>query len=288
MLACPGLGWTHAASHPRTYRPHSLGHRTRHLATRSRLGRGERGDARAVLAASVERGSPSSTPPTSTATAAARASSAPSSPTTPVPRSPSPPRWAAGSTSCPRTTCWRTSVHGPTARGANLRVDTLDLVQLHCPPSAVFTSDEVYDALDTLVADGAIANYGVSVETTAQALDRDRPAGHRDSADHPQRLPAEAARRGASRRAGGRRRHHRARAAGLRPAQRQVHPRHHVRGGRSPQLQPRRFGVRRRGDLLRRAVRDRPRGRARVRRAGAGRACPSPRLRWPGSPSSPA
>ncbi|MET0784727.1 MAG: aldo/keto reductase [Leifsonia flava] len=53
----------------------------------------------------------------------------------------------------------------------NLRVDTLDLVQLHCPPSAVFTSDEVYDALDTLVSDGAIANYGVSVETTAQALD---------------------------------------------------------------------------------------------------------------------
>ncbi|KQQ94358.1 aldo/keto reductase [Leifsonia sp. Leaf325] len=53
----------------------------------------------------------------------------------------------------------------------NLRVDTLDLVQLHCPPSAVFTSDEVYDALDTLVSEGAIANYGVSVETTAQALD---------------------------------------------------------------------------------------------------------------------
>lgn len=53
----------------------------------------------------------------------------------------------------------------------NLRVDTLDLVQLHCPPSAVFTSDEVYDALDTLVSDGVIANYGVSVETTAQALD---------------------------------------------------------------------------------------------------------------------
>ncbi|MEL4317646.1 aldo/keto reductase [Leifsonia sp. YIM 134122] len=53
----------------------------------------------------------------------------------------------------------------------NLRVETLDLVQLHCPPSAVFTSDEVYDALDTLMSDGAIANYGVSVETTAQALD---------------------------------------------------------------------------------------------------------------------
>jgi aryl-alcohol dehydrogenase-like predicted oxidoreductase len=53
---------------------------------------------------------------------------------------------------------------------ANLRVDTLDLVQLHCPPTPVFSSDAVYDALDTLVADGAIAAYGVSVETTAEAL----------------------------------------------------------------------------------------------------------------------
>lgn len=52
----------------------------------------------------------------------------------------------------------------------NLGTDTLDLVQLHCPPSAVIDSDEVYDALDTLVADGAIANYGVSVETCDQAL----------------------------------------------------------------------------------------------------------------------
>jgi len=53
---------------------------------------------------------------------------------------------------------------------ANLRVDTLDLVQLHCPPTAVFTSDEVYDALDTLVAEGAIARYGVSVERVDEAL----------------------------------------------------------------------------------------------------------------------
>ncbi len=52
----------------------------------------------------------------------------------------------------------------------NLGVDTLDLVQLHCPPSAVIDSDATYDALDELVADGAIAAYGVSVETCAQAL----------------------------------------------------------------------------------------------------------------------
>lgn len=52
----------------------------------------------------------------------------------------------------------------------NLGTETLDLVQLHCPPSAVIESGEVYDALDTLVDDGVIANYGVSVETCDQAL----------------------------------------------------------------------------------------------------------------------
>ncbi|WP_291056330.1 aldo/keto reductase [Herbiconiux sp.] len=52
----------------------------------------------------------------------------------------------------------------------NLGVDTLDLVQLHCPPTPVFSTDAVYDALDVLVEEGAIANYGVSVETCAEAL----------------------------------------------------------------------------------------------------------------------
>ncbi len=53
----------------------------------------------------------------------------------------------------------------------NLGVDTLDLVQLHCPPTAVYSTQEVYDALDTLVAEGVMASYGVSVETTAEALE---------------------------------------------------------------------------------------------------------------------
>ena len=53
---------------------------------------------------------------------------------------------------------------------ANLGVETLDLVQLHCPPSAVIDDASTYDALDALVAEGAIAAYGVSVETCAQAL----------------------------------------------------------------------------------------------------------------------
>lgn len=52
----------------------------------------------------------------------------------------------------------------------NLGVDTLDLVQLHCPPSATIEDDATYDALDTLVDEGAIAAYGVSVETCDQAL----------------------------------------------------------------------------------------------------------------------
>ena len=52
----------------------------------------------------------------------------------------------------------------------NLGVDVLDLVQLHCPPSATIDDDATWDALDTLVADGAVAAYGVSVETCDQAL----------------------------------------------------------------------------------------------------------------------
>ena len=51
----------------------------------------------------------------------------------------------------------------------NLGTDRLDLVQLHCPPTPVFSSDAVFDALDTLVAEERIAAYGVSVETCAEA-----------------------------------------------------------------------------------------------------------------------
>jgi aryl-alcohol dehydrogenase-like predicted oxidoreductase len=52
----------------------------------------------------------------------------------------------------------------------NLGVDTLDLVQLHCPPTPVYSSDAVFDALDTLVQEKRIAAYGVSVETCEEAL----------------------------------------------------------------------------------------------------------------------
>jgi aryl-alcohol dehydrogenase-like predicted oxidoreductase len=53
---------------------------------------------------------------------------------------------------------------------ANLGVDTLDLVQLHCPPTPVYSRDEVYDALDEMVAEQRIAAYGVSVERVDEAL----------------------------------------------------------------------------------------------------------------------
>jgi aryl-alcohol dehydrogenase-like predicted oxidoreductase len=52
----------------------------------------------------------------------------------------------------------------------NLGVDTLDLVQLHCPPTAAYANDEMFDALDTLVAEDVIKNYGVSVETVVEGL----------------------------------------------------------------------------------------------------------------------
>jgi aryl-alcohol dehydrogenase-like predicted oxidoreductase len=51
----------------------------------------------------------------------------------------------------------------------NLGVDTIDLVQLHCPPTPVFSDARVFDALDTLVDEQVIASYGVSVETVEEA-----------------------------------------------------------------------------------------------------------------------
>jgi aryl-alcohol dehydrogenase-like predicted oxidoreductase len=52
----------------------------------------------------------------------------------------------------------------------NLGVDTLDLVQLHCPPTPVYDRDEVFDTLDEMVEQQRIAAYGVSVEKVEEAL----------------------------------------------------------------------------------------------------------------------
>ena len=53
---------------------------------------------------------------------------------------------------------------------ANLGVEEIDLVQLHCPPVGVYENDAVFEALDEMVSAGRIRAYGVSVETCAQAL----------------------------------------------------------------------------------------------------------------------
>src|SRR3990170_2448309 len=52
----------------------------------------------------------------------------------------------------------------------NLGVETLDLVQLHCPPTEVYYRPEVFEAMDGLVASGKIRSYGVSVEKVEEAL----------------------------------------------------------------------------------------------------------------------
>jgi aryl-alcohol dehydrogenase-like predicted oxidoreductase len=53
---------------------------------------------------------------------------------------------------------------------AKLGVETIDLVQLHSPPSEVYEDDAVFEALDEMIEMGRIRAYGVSVETSAQAL----------------------------------------------------------------------------------------------------------------------
>ncbi len=52
----------------------------------------------------------------------------------------------------------------------NLGVETLDLVQLHCPPTEVYYRPEVFGVLDDLVTAGKLRYYGVSVEKVEEAL----------------------------------------------------------------------------------------------------------------------
>ena len=53
----------------------------------------------------------------------------------------------------------------------NLGTDTIDLLQLHCPPPALYKQDEVFGILDDLVRAGKLRYYGVSVEQVSEALD---------------------------------------------------------------------------------------------------------------------
>jgi aryl-alcohol dehydrogenase-like predicted oxidoreductase len=50
----------------------------------------------------------------------------------------------------------------------NLGLDTLDLMQLHCPPIEVY-NPEVFGILDDLVKQGKMRHYGVSVERIVEA-----------------------------------------------------------------------------------------------------------------------
>lgn len=52
----------------------------------------------------------------------------------------------------------------------NLGVKSLDLVQLHCPPTEVYYMPELFGVLDDLVQEGKIRFYGVSVEKVEEAI----------------------------------------------------------------------------------------------------------------------
>jgi aryl-alcohol dehydrogenase-like predicted oxidoreductase len=53
---------------------------------------------------------------------------------------------------------------------AYLRMDRLDLVQLHCPPTEIFDSPRIFDAMSAIEAKGKIAAWGVSVERIDEAM----------------------------------------------------------------------------------------------------------------------
>jgi aryl-alcohol dehydrogenase-like predicted oxidoreductase len=52
----------------------------------------------------------------------------------------------------------------------NLETETIDLLQLHCPPTDVYYRPELFAGLDALVSAGKLRHYGVSVERVEEAL----------------------------------------------------------------------------------------------------------------------
>jgi aryl-alcohol dehydrogenase-like predicted oxidoreductase len=52
----------------------------------------------------------------------------------------------------------------------NLEIDSLDLVQLHCPPTEVYYRPEMFEGLEEIRKAGKIKHYGVSVEKVEEAL----------------------------------------------------------------------------------------------------------------------
>ena len=51
-----------------------------------------------------------------------------------------------------------------------MKLDALDLIQLHCPPTEVYQRDEIFELFDRLKEEGKILNLGVSVEKVEEAL----------------------------------------------------------------------------------------------------------------------
>lgn len=52
----------------------------------------------------------------------------------------------------------------------NLQCEAIDLLQLHCPPTALYERPEVFGLLDDLVKAGKLRYYGVSVEKVSEAI----------------------------------------------------------------------------------------------------------------------
>jgi aryl-alcohol dehydrogenase-like predicted oxidoreductase len=52
----------------------------------------------------------------------------------------------------------------------NMGLETLDLIQLHCPPTEVYYRSEIFELFDRLKDEGKILNLGISVEKIEQAL----------------------------------------------------------------------------------------------------------------------
>lgn len=52
----------------------------------------------------------------------------------------------------------------------NLQTDSLDLLQLHCPPTDVYYNPDLFSGLDEMVEEGILKNYGVSVEKVEEAM----------------------------------------------------------------------------------------------------------------------
>jgi len=59
----------------------------------------------------------------------------------------------------------------------NLETETIDLLQLHCPPASVYADQHVYRVLDEMIRAGKLRHYGVSVETVDEAMEAIRHPG---------------------------------------------------------------------------------------------------------------